>query len=96
MKHVPQVTVAVLANDLDAVPVWVGIPGDRVGQLIIKAGPATATVELITGAIEGRIAPPAEKGARLLPIVVFARERPLGPSVDDHIMFFFGERVIVV
>ena len=46
-EDVSQVSAAILANNLGASSVRIRVTRHRVGDLVIKTGPATATVKLI-------------------------------------------------
>src|SRR5262245_50371286 len=91
MEDVPQVPAAGRAQDLDAVAVGVGLVPHRSRDLLVKAGPAAARVELAVGGVQWGVAAPADVGAFLKGVLVFAGEGPLGALVDDDALFSRGE-----
>ena len=80
-KYVPQMSSAVITDDLYAASVGVDIAFNRAGNLIVKTGPATAGGELVRRAIERRITLFTNEGAGLREVVVFAYIGALGALV---------------
>ena len=65
-EDVAEMTAAVLAEDLGAGTVAVGHLLDRALDLVVEARPAAVAGEFILGAIERRVATPADVGAGVL------------------------------
>ena len=84
-EDVAEVAAAVGALDLDAHAVGVGQAPDGAGDLVVEGGPAAVGVELVVGAIEGRVAAAADVGAGLVEVVVLAGEGRLGALVLDDV-----------
>lgn len=93
-EDVPEMPAAMVAEDLGAAAVGVGLAAHGPGDLIIKAGPAAAGVELVGGAVQRMVAAAADEGAAYFVPVVFAGKGHLRAFVDDNALFFGGEWVV--
>ena len=71
-KHVAKVAAATGALDLRAEAIGVPQVGDGAGDLVIKGWPAAVGVELVLGAVQLGVAPPAKVDAILVEVVVLA------------------------
>ena len=87
-EDMSQVAVAIVAHNFGAKAIRVEMTVDGAGDLVIEAGPAAMTVELVLGAVKRRVASPADERARFLPIGVLAGERPFCALADDDARFF--------
>lgn len=74
IEDMPQVAAAVPAKNLNAMPISIRMALYGIFNFIIKAGPAASGVELVFGAIEWRIAAPAEISASRLIVFIFSSE----------------------
>ena len=92
-EDVAEMTTAVITDDFRAKTVAVGHTLDRTLDLIIEAGPTALADEFVIGPIERRVATPADVGAWLLEIRVFADERPFCPFTQDDTRFLGRKRV---
>ena len=95
LKNVSEVTVAVIADDLDAAAVGVGNALDGTRYLVVEAGPAAAGGELVLAVVQGRFAAAADEDAVYLEVVILAGEGHLGAFTDDDALFLGGEGVVV-
>ena len=64
-ENVSQVSPTIEADDLGATAVGIWMTGDGTRNLIVETGPPAMAVELVLGAIQGRIAAAANERARL-------------------------------
>src|SRR5206468_4293566 len=96
VEDVAQVAAARLAQDLDAAAVGVAVLLDGAGDLVVEAGPAAAGLELVGGAVQGRVAAAADVGPGGLVRGVLAGERALGPLAQDDALFLGIERVVAL
>lgn len=84
LEDVPQVPVAVLADDLDSVAVGIDIASDRSGNLVVEAGPAAMALEFVVRLVQRGVATSADKCAGIFQVGVFAGKGSLGAFVEDN------------
>jgi hypothetical protein len=92
-EDVAEVTAAVLAGDLDPATVGIEALADRALDRLVEARPTAARVELVDRFVERRVATPADEGADLVELLVFAAEGPLGALIDDDSLLVRGQGV---
>ena len=92
LEDVAEVPVAVAADDLGSVAVWP--PLYVVFDLVVEAGPATAALELLGGAVESGVALAAEIGACRFVVEERSCARVLCASQEDHAHLLSGECVV--
>jgi len=95
LKYVTQMGAAGSANDLGPAPVGVRTTKDRAGNRFVETRPTAMRIELVFGAIQGRIAPAATVCARLGVQVVCAGVRRLRTLVHDHALLFGCQFVVL-
>ena len=88
IEDVAEMTTTIIAKDFRAETVAVGHLLDSALDLIVEAGPTTLANEFVFGTIERRVATPADIGARVFQIRVFADKRPFRPFAQDDTRFF--------
>jgi hypothetical protein len=88
------VSVAVFADDLDAMTICIGMTRDRFWQFVVKTGPATTAVELVVRTIQRCVATPTNERAFEFPVGIFSNERAFRSLVDNDVRLFLVERVI--
>ena len=91
LKDVAEVAPAVGALDLHPLPVRVGEAANRPGDLPVEGWPATMRIEFVVRAVERCTTPLALVRSGGEESVVLARERRLGPLVDDDPFLGAGE-----
>src|SRR5690606_40680545 len=67
----------------------------RAGDLVVECGPAAAGVELVLGAVQGRVAAPADVGAGLEEVVVLAGEGRLRALELDDVALLRRQLVVL-
>ena len=92
-EDVAEMTTAVITDDFGTRTVAVGHLLDSTLYLIVEAGPTAVAGEFVIGPIERRVATPADVGAWVLEIRVFADKRPFCPFAQDNTRFLGRERV---
>lgn len=92
-KDVAEMRPAMSAANLRSLPIWVEPPLNCPRNLLVKAGPATVRIKLISRAVEGRFAPPAEVSARRKMTIILARKGSFRAPVDYHLLFFWRKRI---
>ena len=88
MKNMPQVAAAIPAHNFGAMSVRVLMTINGFGDLIIEAGPTAMAIELFVGSVKRRVAPSANKRARIFQIRVLAGEWLLRTFANDDARFF--------
>ncbi len=94
MKNMPQVAAAIPANNFGAMSVRVLTTINGFGHLIIEAGPTAIAFELVVGSVKRRVAPSANKRARIFQIRVLAGEWLLRAFANDDARFFRRQFVV--
>lgn len=92
-EDVAQVSVAVVALDLDSLPVCIRDFFHGSGNGVVERGPATVRVEFVRRAVELGVAALADVRPLFDEVVILAAERRFGSFVLDDVSFFFGEFV---
>ena len=92
-EDVAEMAAAIVAQDLRAESVGVGHLFDRAFDLIVEAGPTAIAGEFVIGAVERCVATPADIGARIFQVRVFASKGPFRPFAQDDARFLGRERV---
>lgn len=89
-EDVAEMTSAVGAHDLHSFHTerMVGVADDSAGYFIVEGRPATTAVEFVGGAVERRIAAPANVGACRFVIPIFAGKGMLSALLGDDVLFF--------
>ncbi len=95
LKYVSEMSVAVRALDLDAIPVGIFDAFHCSGNLLIEARPAAARIKLVIGSIELGVALAADVRAPLGEIVILSRKWRLRSLVFDHVAFLRGQLVVL-
>lgn len=94
LEDMPQMSSAILAEDLDAVPICVRFPTDGTVDFVIETRPAATGLELILRTIERCIALPAEiRSSGLIP-QQFAGTGAFRSLVQDDSFFVRIEFVV--
>ncbi len=88
MENMSQVAAAIPANNFGAMSVRVLMTINGFGDFIIEAGPTAMAFELVVGSVKRRVAPSANKRARIFQIRVLAGEWLLRAFANDDTRFF--------
>ena len=90
-EDMAEMPTAVFAEDLNPKTVGVGLLRDRTRDFVVEAGPPAVTGEFILGTIQRRVATPADIGAGVGQLGVFADERSFRILPQDYPRFFRRE-----
>src|SRR5690348_2014041 len=90
-EHMAEMSPAVCAANLRALPVGVVESPDGARDLLVEARPSAVSVEFRLRAVERRSAPPADVHSRRPVVLELAGVRPLRRSVDDDGLLRRGE-----
>ena len=86
-EHVPQVSPTVSADNLCPPPISIRNPFHRSRNLIIKTRPPAPGIKLILRTVKRAPALFANECPFRFKIIIFTRERPLRPLINNHLFF---------
>ena len=93
-KHMAEMAAAVVAENLRADAVGVGLPFDGAFYLVVEAGPAAVGLELRRRFVKRCPASRAGVGSFFVMVVIFAAERAFGAFVNYNALLLAGKFVI--
>jgi hypothetical protein len=95
-EHMPQMAIALRAQDLDSMTIGVDLLSDRTLNLIVKRRPAAIRVKFMFGAIQGCIALFANVVATDFEVLSqWTGKRHFGSFVEQDLLFFRGQVVVI-
>lgn len=92
-ENMAEVSTAMIAEDFDTTPVFVGDFFHRIGKRIVEGRPAAARIEFIAAAVKRGFTTAANEYAVFFPFVVFTGKRVFSPFVHNDVLFVRCELV---